>query len=274
MDVLNFIVWDVNPAIFEVFGREIRYYGLFFALAFIVSQYIITYIYKKEGEPEKNVESLTMYVIFGTIIGARLGHCLFYDFEYYVLNNPIEILYIWEGGLASHGGAIGILTGLYLYKNKLNYDFLWISDRIVIVVALSAFFIRMGNLMNSEIVGIITDVPWAFQFVREDCPPPNACNLADIPARHPAQLYEGVSYLLLFGLLMMLYEKTSFKEFKGKLFGIFLIIMFTLRFLFEFLKENQSAFEENLVLNMGQNLSIPFIIVGLYLFFKAKTTST
>lgn len=270
MNLLNFIVWDVNPAIFEIAGREIRYYGLFFALSFLISQYIMTYIFKKEGEPEANVESLTMHVIIGTIVGARLGHCFFYDFDYYVLNNPIEILYIWEGGLASHGGGTGILIALYLYKNKFKYDYLWILDRIVIVIAISAFLIRMGNLMNSEIVGLVTDVPWAFQFVREDCPPPNICSIASIPARHPAQLYEGISYLLLFGLMSFLFFKTNFKEYRGKMFGLFVTLMFTFRFFFEFLKENQSAFEDNLTLNMGQNLSIPFVLIGIYFFVKAK----
>ena len=270
MNLLNFIVWDMDPAIFEIGGREIRYYGLFFASAFMLSQYVMTYIYKKEGEPEKNVESLTMHVILGTIIGARLGHCFFYDFDYYVLQNPIEILYIWEGGLASHGGAIGILVGLYLYKNKLNFDYLWILDRIAIVVALSAFCIRMGNLMNSEIVGLQTDLPWAFQFVQNDCPSPNVCDIASIPARHPSQLYEALSSLVLFFVLMFLYLKTNFKEYRGKMFGLFLIVMFTLRFFYEFLKENQSAFEDDLTLNMGQYLSIPFVLAGIYFLVKSK----
>ena len=209
-----------------------------------------------------------MHVIIGTIVGARLGHCIFYDFDYYVLQHPIEILYVWEGGLASHGGGIGILIALYLYKNKFNYDYLWILDRVVIVVALSAFLIRMGNLMNSEIVGLPTDLPWAFKFVREDCPPPNVCDIADIPARHPSQLYEGLSYLTLFGLLIFMYLKTNLASQRGKLFGVFLIIMFSLRIIWEFFKENQSAFEDGLALNMGQNLSIPFVLVGIYLLMR------
>ena len=270
MKVLNYIIWDVNPAIFEIFGREIRYYGLFFAVAFIISQYIMTYIFKKENKPEKDVESLTMHLIFGTIIGARLGHCLFYDFDYYVLQNPHEILFIWEGGLASHGGAIGILTALYLYKNKFKYDYLWILDRVTIVAAVSAFCIRMGNLMNSEIVGMITDVPWGFKFIRNDCFPPFDCDISTVPVRHPTQLYEGLSYLLLGAFLFYLYQKTELKNSKGKLFGVFLIIMFSLRFFLEFLKENQSAFEDNLMLNMGQNLSIPFILIGIYFLVKKE----
>ena len=269
MKLLNYIVWDVNPAIFEVFGREIRYYGLFFALAFLVSQYVMTYIYKTDNKPEKDVESLTMHLIFGTIIGARLGHCLFYDFDYYVLQHPIEILYIWEGGLASHGGALGILTALFLYKRKFNYDFMWVLDRVAIVAALSACFIRMGNLMNSEIVGMITDLPWAFQFVRNDCFPPFDCDISTVPARHPAQLYESISYLLLSGVLFFMYTKTEAKKYAGRLFGIFLLVMFTVRFLLEFIKENQSEFEDGLILNMGQTLSIPFILVGSYFLVKS-----
>lgn len=276
MDILGFIVWDVDPTLFTIPGleREVRYYGLSWALALFVSQYVMSVVFKKEGKSEKELESLSWHVIIASIVGARLGHCFFYDFDYYVLENPIRILYIWEGGLASHGGAAGILIGLYLYTKKFTTTYIWALDRIVIVAALSAFFIRMGNLMNSEIVGLVTDVPWAFKFVLNDCPPPNVCDIADIPARHPSQLYEAVSSLLLFSLLMFLYLKTSIKEHSGKLFGVFLIIMFTLRFLYEYLKENQSDFEDGLLLNMGQTLSIPFVLVGLYFLFRPQKTTS
>lgn len=273
MLLLDYIVWNQDPSIIEIFGREIRYYGLFFVAAFLISQYIMSFIFKHESKDVKDVESLTMHVMLGTIIGARLGHCFFYDFDYYVLQNPIKIFYIWEGGLASHGGAIGILTGLYLFVRKKKYNYLWIVDRIVIVVAISGFCIRMGNLMNSEIVGLQTDVPWAFQFVRNDCPPPYDCEVNTIPARHPAQLYEALSCLLIFGALMMTYLKTEIKEYRGRLLGIFLIILFTLRFFYEFLKENQSAFEDNLSLNMGQILSIPFVLAGIYFLATSKKKS-
>jgi len=202
-------------------------------------------------------------MIFGTVIGARLGHCLFYNPSYY-LSNPIEIFKVWEGGLASHGAAIGILIAVYLFsKKKKNYSFLWIIDRIVIVVALAGTFIRLGNLFNSEIIGKPTDVSWAFIFTAVD----------DLP-RHPTQLYESISYLIIFLILLFIYYKGLEKDRGGFLFGLFLVLIFTFRFFVEFLKENQSAFERGMILDMGQILSIPFVIAGIIFIkksFKPKT---
>ncbi|HEY6625759.1 MAG TPA: prolipoprotein diacylglyceryl transferase, partial [Ignavibacteriaceae bacterium] len=213
---------------------------------------------KREGRPRTDLEQLSVYMIFGTVIGARLGHCLFYNPEYY-LSNPIEIFKVWEGGLASHGAAIGILTALYLFsKKKKNYPMLWTLDRVVIVVALAGTFIRLGNLFNSEIIGRQTDVSWAFIFTAVD----------DIP-RHPAQLYESIAYFIIFLILLFIYYKGFHKNKSELLFGIFLVLVFAFRFFVEFVKENQSGFEETMVLNMGQILSIPFVVAGIIFIAKS-----
>jgi len=251
--LLAFIEWSISPEIFHLGPVSVRWYGFLFAMAFVAGYFIMIKIFQKEGRPGTDVEQLAVYMIFGTVIGARLGHCLFYNPSYY-LSNPIEILKVWEGGLASHGAAIGIITALYLYsKKKKGMTFLWILDRIVIVVALGGSFIRLGNLFNSEIIGKATDVSWAFIFTALD----------DIP-RHPAQLYESMAYLIIFLILLFTYLKGSGKDKTGLLFGLFLFLVFAFRFFIEFLKENQSSFEAGMALNMGQLLSIPFVLVGLY----------
>lgn len=256
-----FIEWSVSPEIFHLGPVSVRWYGFLFAMAFVAGYFIMTWIFKKEGKPQSDLEQLSVYMIFGTVIGARLGHCLFYNPGYY-LSNPIEIIKVWEGGLASHGAAIGILIALYLFsKKKKNYPMLWILDRIVIVVALAGSFIRLGNLFNSEIIGKPTDVSWAFIFTAVD----------DIP-RHPAQLYESVAYFIIFLILIFIYSKGIEKNKTGLLFGLFLLLVFTFRFFVEFVKENQSGFEETMILNMGQILSIPFIIAGLIFISKSLTT--
>jgi prolipoprotein diacylglyceryl transferase len=206
-------------------------------------------------------------MILGTVIGARLGHCLFYSPGYY-LSNPLEILMVWKGGLASHGATIGILIALYLYTKKKKENILWLLDRIVIVTAIGGASVRFGNLFNSEIIGKATDVPWAFIFTSVD----------DIP-RHPAQLYESIAYIILFFILLFLYIKKWKQLNRGFLFGLFLILLFSSRFFIEFYKENQSGFEAGMLLNMGQVLSIPFIITGVIFIFrslksKAESQST
>jgi len=256
---LLFIRWDVDPAIVEVFGREIRWYGLMFAIAFLLGSNILAKIFKIEGKPEKDLDKLTVYVIIATIVGARLGHCLFYQPDYY-LANPMEILKIWEGGLASHGAAIGILTALYLYsRSRPGQPFLWVTDRVVIPVALGGAFVRLGNLMNSEIVGKPTDLPWGFIFVR---------NGEDF-ARHPTQIYESLFYFFTFYVLWRLYQKYQTKLPYGALLGLFLVMVFGFRFLVEFVKDNQVPFEDQLPLNMGQILSIPAVLAGLWLMARS-----
>jgi prolipoprotein diacylglyceryl transferase len=253
-----FIEWNVSPEIFHIGPVSIRWYGFLFAMAFVAGYFIMSKIFQKEHRLKTDLEQLSVYMIFGTVIGARLGHCLFYNPAYY-LSNPIEILKVWEGGLASHGAAIGIIIAQYLFsrKNK-NYNLLWILDRIVIVVALGGSFIRLGNLFNSEIIGHPTQVSWAFIFTAVD----------DIP-RHPTQLYESIAYLIIFLLLLLIYYKGNFKDKRGFLFGIFLVLVFVFRFFVEFLKENQSSFEAGMALNMGQLLSIPFVIAGIIFIAKS-----
>lgn len=254
--LLAYIDWNVGPEIFEIGPLKLRWYGILFALSFILGYQLMLKVFKREDLPEKMLESLTIYMILGTVIGARLGHCLFYDPGYY-LSNPVEILKIWNGGLASHGAALGILISLFMYKSKYKeIKYSWILDRIVIVVALAGFFIRLGNFFNSEIIGIPTDVPWAVVFERID----------NIP-RHPSQLYESLSYLLIFVYLWRHYQKAGPKIKEFALFGRFLVLTFTARFIIEFTKEVQVGFENELFLNMGQLLSIPFIFIGLYLLF-------
>ncbi|MCK9279762.1 MAG: prolipoprotein diacylglyceryl transferase [Melioribacteraceae bacterium] len=248
------ITWSVSPEIISLGPIHVRWYGLLFAMSFIVGYQIFSWIFKIEKRSEDDLNDLVWYMILGTIIGARLGHCLFYNPEYY-LTHPLEILMVWKGGLASHGAAIGILTAIYLFvKKKPKFTFLWVMDRIVITVALAAFFIRLGNLFNSEIVGKPTDLPWGFVFTSID----------NVP-RHPAQLYEAIAYLIIFIVLFFQYKKKQENIRDGFLFGEFLIGIFGFRFFVEFIKENQSLFENSMSLNMGQILSIPLIILGIYL---------
>lgn len=253
------IYWDISPDIFSIGPIVIRWYGLLFAMSFLVGYQIMTVIFKKENRSEDDLNDLVVYMILGTVIGARLGHCIFYNPDYY-FSHPLEILQIWKGGLASHGAGIGIITALILYtRKKKEISFLWIMDRIVITVALSGFFIRMGNLFNSEIIGKPTNSNWGFVFASVD----------NIP-RHPAQLYEAIAYLLIFIFLYWYYFTAKEKLKNGLLFGIFLISVFGFRFFVEFFKENQSPFEQNMVLNMGQILSIPFVILGIYFLIRKE----
>ncbi|TSA26801.1 MAG: prolipoprotein diacylglyceryl transferase [Ignavibacteriales bacterium] len=251
------IYWNVSPDIFSIGPVTIRWYGLLFAMSFIVGYQIMAIIFKRENRSEQDLNDLVWYMILGTVLGARLGHCLFYNPDYY-LSHPLEILQIWKGGLASHGAGIGIITALILYtRKKKEISFLWIMDRVVITVALSGFFIRLGNLFNSEIIGKPTNGNWGFIFVSVD----------NIP-RHPAQLYEAIAYLLIFIFLLSFYFRVKGKFKNGLLFGLFLISIFGFRFFVEFFKENQSLFEQKLFLNMGQLLSIPFVIMGIYFLFR------
>jgi prolipoprotein diacylglyceryl transferase len=254
--LLTFIEWNPSPEIFPGTWLPVRWYGLLFASGFFFGYLIMLKIFKHEKLPVKLLDQLTTYMVIATIIGARLGHVLFYEPALY-FSDPLEILKIWNGGLASHGAAIGILLALYIFSKKNKKPYFWILDRIVIVVALAGFFIRMGNLMNSEIFGEATTVPWAFIFLDFD----------NIP-RHPTQIYEGLSYLAIAGYLYWYYWKTDGKPRPGYIFGMFLILLFTVRFLIEFVKEPQVSFETGMALNMGQWLSIPFVLVGLYIVLK------
>lgn len=251
------ITWNISPIIIQIFGIPIRWYGLLFAVSFILGYQIMEWIYAREKKTSQDMDQLFLYLLGGTIIGARLGHCFFYDPGYY-LDNPLKILAVWEGGLASHGGGIGILIGLFLYRVKTQESYFWLLDRVCIPVSLAAFFIRIGNLFNSEIIGVPTKVPWAIIFQRVDPVP-----------RHPAQVYEAISYLLTFLILMFIYKKNKSKTRPGLLFGIFLILVFTARFFIEFFKTQQEAYSWGFWMNTGQMLSLPFWLAGLVLVFMA-----
>jgi len=256
--MLDYIVWSQSPEIFTYGSFSIRWYGVLFAIGFLVGQQIMIKIYKIEGKPLADIESLMMYIVISTVVGARLGHCLFYEPEYY-LAHPLDILKVWEGGLASHGATVAILFAVWLYSRKHpDQSYLWILDRLVIVIALAGALIRFGNLMNSEIIGKPTNVSWAFIFTAVDTIP-----------RHPAQLYESLSCILLFSFLLWVYSRYTTKLPEGRIFGLFLIILFGLRFFYEFLKENQVEFEDGLALNMGQSLSIPLVIIGIFVLYRS-----
>jgi phosphatidylglycerol---prolipoprotein diacylglyceryl transferase len=250
------IPWDVNPEIFRIGHFVVRWYGLLFASSFLFGYIIMLKIFKNENLSEALLDKLTIYMAVGTIVGARLGHCFFYEPSYY-LAHPLEILAIWHGGLASHGAGIGILTavGIFAYKEKKGY--FWTLDRIAIVVALSGFFIRMGNLMNSEIYGIETTVPWGFVFLRN----------GETAPKHPTQIYEALAYLFIFLLLFRIYWKKKGEHIEGSLISLAILLIFVARFFIEILKENQVPFEKGLKLdiglNMGQLLSLPYILIGL-----------
>jgi len=351
---LAFILWNANPSVLNSFGIDagfdFRWYGILFASGFVFGQLIIAYIFNAEGKPAKDVEALTMYALIGTVLGARLGHCLFYEPSIY-LADPIKILYIWEGGLASHGAAVAIMISIWLYSRKRpGQSFLWVIDRVVITVALGGALIRMGNLANSEIIGKPTDLPTGFVFARsgydaierpygskienltiapngkdttidgqplmgltfnfsiekgsvpeetvnsltstvfpsqlqnnveaiehfkviyqnlnpvvetKDGAYQGSFQVYGIP-RHPSQLYESISTFLTFIFLFYLWFRNKDKTPEGLLFSLFVIINFSLRFLYEFSKEPQVAFENSMSLNMGQLLSIPLVLIGIF----------
>ena len=255
---MDHLVWNISPEIFWIGPFRLRWYGLFFALAFLSGYMIMAQIYRREGRSLENLSNLFVYLFLGTIIGARLGHVLFYQPDYY-LAHSWEILMIWEGGLASHGGFIGVIIAVYLYvKNDREMSFLQLADRLAIPCLLAASLIRIGNFFNSEILGIPSNLPWAIVFARVD----------DVP-RHPAMLYEAATYFLAFCALYVAYWKTNIIQFPGRILGITLVICFLARFMIEFVKETQVPFENNLILNMGQLLSVPFIAAGAYLIYRS-----
>ena len=264
--ILNSITWTAHPEIFRIGNFAIRWYGVLFASGFATGYFIMLKFFKKENVPVKLLDQLTTYMVIATVIGARLGHCLFYEPAYY-LSHPIEILKIWEGGLASHGAAIGILLAVYIFSRKNKVSYWWTMDRIALVTALAGFFIRMGNLMNSEIFGRPTSLPWGFIYANASDPAQR------MQARHPTQIYEGLAYLLIFVILIVIYYKKNGKPREGSLLSLFLLLVFAARFLIEFLKEPQVGFEQSMILNLGQLLSIPFILAGsagLFLIYRKK----
>jgi prolipoprotein diacylglyceryl transferase len=259
IDILNFIHWNVSPEIFQLGSFSVRWYGLLFASGFLIGYYIGERMLKSENVNQKWIDSVFFYIIIATIVGARLGHVFFYGWDYYS-QHPSEIFKVWHGGLASHGGTLGILVAIFIYSKVVTKrSMLWILDRIVVPTALVAAFIRFGNLMNSEIYGVQTSLPWGFIFERN----------SETVAKHPTQLYEAFAYLITFGVLTYMYWKTKAKNREGLIFGIFFMFIFGSRFLIEFIKEDQEAFEAGMALNMGQWLSIPFVLGGLFLVIRA-----
>ncbi len=257
------VYWDVNPVMLDLGFLELRYYGSLMALGFIIGYFIVSKMLKIEKKDPKEVDRLLSYVVIGGLLGARLGHCFFYEPSYFFAH-PKEILFVWQGGLASHGGAIGILISLYIYSiSKTKNPYLWTLDRVVVPTALTASFIRIGNLMNSEIYGHQTDLPWGFIF---------AWNGETFP-KHPTQIYESLAYLFIFIILLLVYKKRKGVIPRGLLLGMFLVLVFGFRFLIEFIKNPQVNFETSMLINMGQWLSLPFIITGAYLWYNALRKS-
>ena len=272
------ITWDVSPEIFNLFGREIRWYGLFWAIGLFLAVMLVEKIYKRENIQEKWFNMLFWYVFIGVIVGARLGHCLFYNPEYY-LSHPIEILKIWEGGLASHGGTLGIIIGVWLYHRKTGQNILWVLDRLIVAAGLTATFIRLGNLMNSEIYGRATELPWGFRFVRDPqwWKPIAEGGSGALPC-HPTQIYEALIYFSIFLIAIYMYTKTNAPKKEGLILGICLIGIFLSRFLLEYLKNVQEDFEvvmrATIGMDMGQLLSLPFVIWGIWLIWNATKKKT
>ena len=271
--MLDFITWTASPDIISGHLATVRWYGLMFAIGFWAGYEVVWREFRHEGAPERWVASLFFYVIVATVVGARLGHVFFYDWDYYS-RHLSEIPKIWEGGLASHGGVIGILIAIWLYSRWVTKrSMLWTLDRLVVPVGLVAALIRLGNLFNHEIYGGPTSLPWGFRFVdnvnewMQGAPP-----VFTVPC-HPTQLYEALCYLLVFGLCMWMYWKRNDQERPGLIFGVFMLGIFLARFVIEYVKNVQDPWEiamrARLGLDMGQLLSIPFIVLGIWLIVRA-----
>jgi phosphatidylglycerol---prolipoprotein diacylglyceryl transferase len=275
------IKWAVDSEIIDGL-RTPNLYGLLFVSGLIIGYFVVKKMYEKENMSADSLDKLVMYMVLATIVGARLGHVLFYGpyFDEVVngvtvergyFSHPEDIFKVWEGGLASHGAAIAILISLYMYSKKVvQKPFIWILDRISAPIAIGGTCIRLGNLVNHEMVGETTSLPWGFRFLHHDCLYPYLCTWDQIPVRHPAQLYEAICYFIAFLVLLFLYWKKESWRQPGKVFGFFLIFIFGARFIVEFVKLGQTARDEVLLLNTGQLLSIPFVLAGIYLIWKSS----
>jgi prolipoprotein diacylglyceryl transferase len=268
--MLSFITWNVSPEIFTAGGFSLRYYSAFFAIGFVLAYFVIKHYYKRENIPQKELDRLTVFVVLGGILGARIGHCVFYEPSYFLTREHwMEMIlpfsfspfrFTGYQGLASHGGAIGVLLAVFIFKFKSQQaGFLAILDKIVIPTGFVGALIRFGNLMNSEIYGYPTDLPWGFLFVRN----------GDTLPCHPTQIYEALCYIVVSIVLILLYRKPRYARMHGLMLGVFLIMVFSARFFVEFLKQNQESFEQGMALNMGQILSIPAVIGGIGLVIYA-----
>lgn len=254
-----FVVWDFNPVFFSLGSFEVRYYGLMWAIALLLGGVMFNRFCKKEGLPPELADSAFLFGTLATVIGARVGHCLFYEPAYYLAKPWTIFTEIRNGGMASHGAAIGLLVGLWLFSRKNKMPYIWSLDRVMLPVAIGGAIVRLGNLFNSEIVGHVCDVPWGFKFLRLY---PNL-PVEAVPAQHPTQIYEALCYVATFAILMYMYfGKDWGRKRPGVLFGVGLEGVFLTRFIIEFVKVEQEAFEKGMMLDMGQLLSIPFIILG------------
>ena len=253
------INWNVDPELFRIGSFAVRWYGLLFVSGFVLGYWMFTKFFERENVDKGILDPLLYTLLLGTLVGARLGHCIFYQPDYYFgsWDGFLEIFQVWKGGLASHGGTIVLFFCMMWFARKYgpknNFDFVWILDHLCIAVAFAATFIRLGNLFNSEIYGDVTSLPWGFVFERR----------GEVEPKHPTQLYEALSYFLLGIFLLWLYVKKLDKVYRGTFIGIFFIVCFGMRFIIEFIKEPQVEFEETMMLDMGQILSIPFIILGI-----------
>lgn len=257
---MEYFIWNVNPILLELGPLQLRWYGLLFVGSFFLGLHLLHWIYTREGKDASSLDNLLIYVLIGTVIGARLMHCFAYEPEFY-LAHPLEILKVWKGGLASHGGMIGVIVALYLFSRRYQQPFWWLLSRLTMPGALTAAFVRFGNLFNSEILGLPSDAPWAIVFSRIDMIP-----------RHPVQLYEAFAYLFLFVILVSVYKKVSFSFATKILPALFLTYMFTVRFLLEYTKTRQADYITELPFSTGQMLSLPFIIIGIIWIIWAFTS--
>ena len=274
------INWDVDSQLIEGYNTP-NLYGLLFVTGLIIGYFVVRKMFRKDGISDEMLDKLVLFMVVATIVGARLGHVFFYGpywdevsadgvvLERGYFSHPGDILKVWEGGLASHGAAIVILISLYIYSRRvIHKPYLWMLDRISAPIAIGGTFIRLGNLVNHEMVGDETTMPWGFRFLHHDCIPPFECAWSAIPVRHPAQLYEAICYFIAFLILMFLYWKKDLWKRPGVVFGSFLILIWGARFMVEFVKLGQTARDEYLFLNTGQLLSIPLIIAGVVLLYR------
>ncbi len=274
------INWDVDSQLIDGYNTP-NLYGLLFVTGLIIGYFVVRKMFRKDGISDEMLDKLVLFMVVATIVGARLGHVFFYGpywdevsadgvvLERGYFSHPGDILKVWEGGLASHGAAIVILISLYIYSRRvIHKPYLWMLDRISAPIAIGGTFIRLGNLVNHEMVGDVTTVPWGFRFLHHDCIPPFECSWNAIPIRHPAQLYEAICYFAAFLILMFLYWKKDLWKRPGVVFGSFLILIWGARFMVEFVKLGQTARDEYLFLNTGQLLSIPLIIAGVILLYR------
>lgn len=279
--MLSTIVWNVNPDLFHLGSLEVRWYGLFFAISLYLGVLLLGKIFKREHVPEKWLDQIFFYSILAIVVGARLGHVFFYEWDYYSLH-PWEIIKVWHGGLASHGGTLAMFIMVYIYsKVVVKENVWWLTDRMFLPSALVAGFIRLGNLMNSEIYGHPTSLPWGIRFLRggeqfcgtfdsyTPCTALNCCPSSEWLPCHPTQLYESLTYFLLFALMMWLYFKKDAGKYNGLLSGIGFFGIFFARQLIEIVKNDQTYFEAGMRFNMGQWLSVPFVVGGLFLMVRA-----